>query len=933
MWRCCLTRLPNLHLPDTCTNHSETSIVTHNTLSISQQCATPLPPVLRTTAHTIVGVPAIRFFLYLRAHARDMLGDLSGPQFSAVISLFGTLSVPDPPRKFRTWWGFIFQMVRDKKRATGILTEGDLYWLMRARASEAALVDSDVYAGGDVSDPRLMAARERYLTLDVNTSSPDDHEPYLKTLLSLNKQDTMMEVIAWLCFLMKRDIYCSPNLLEVLWDVVLTADKVLSDDLKETILGIMSQRLSLPVGFTEESRARFTSLPPEPEADAPEFHPSFCLTASDLTHQIVRILFPRITPSLSGTPSQLAIQEWAHSETQRMFNPSARIEFRWQNLVYLALATTRTPIHSLAMVPTLHTNDSARSSAVGVRLVAVIALVERIANVCGVSSDLRSLVHALWASWVEVANNDAHAHRALVRPLLGTFFRLAALARDTSLVYSCVRLASVGFWQFDLGDDTARRQAQLLAVEYLTAARIVTNLPPHIVFPQWHPMLLSKTILRLVRLDAQRAVEVYHLWQPYLPVPDLSTPLGVMLIQEGRTDLAIPMLANVVFTGPVVGTILHPLAKRGNQYIDLNLAAILAKALLTVFASEAPPRTAPARRHMAWALLALACSGQAPAAISTFKNVHRHNRGFFNDRTVCTFLRTLLYHRQFRGAAEIAKLYPHTRWRRFVLLGLARKGGASQVEAQLGGSVRPKWFTDVVARIRSGRRHPAAGLLRQWVTRRARTRADVRDGLKVLVRARGVNSAKRVYRILLCASLDARSRTALGNVILDGHVARTTPKSRGARHVKSVQRTLRMLVHDHGFVPDRVTTNIIVRAALRWPTVLDASLVRRLFDYFVWSGYPGGVGVGVPFGSGEAVMREAALVLGNSTPIIPMSKSSRKKISFVRHVRPLYKMFIKALFLRKDVAGGRKVVGILKEVERMEAERIASERRRERENG
>jgi hypothetical protein len=91
-----------------------------------------------------------------------MLGDLSGPQFSAVISLFGTLSVHDSPSqfrsplaqhidkgKFRTWWGFIFQMVRDKKRATGVLTEGDLYWLMRARASEAALVDSDVYAGGD----------------------------------------------------------------------------------------------------------------------------------------------------------------------------------------------------------------------------------------------------------------------------------------------------------------------------------------------------------------------------------------------------------------------------------------------------------------------------------------------------------------------------------------------------------------------------------------------------------------------------------------------------------------------------------------------------------------------------------------------------------------------------------------------------------------
>jgi hypothetical protein len=98
--------------------------------------------------------------LYLGAHARGMLGDLSGPQFSAMIALFGTLSVPDPPSKFksplaqymdkkesRTWWGLVFQMVRDKRRVTGILRECDLYWLMRAKASKASPADLNVYAG------------------------------------------------------------------------------------------------------------------------------------------------------------------------------------------------------------------------------------------------------------------------------------------------------------------------------------------------------------------------------------------------------------------------------------------------------------------------------------------------------------------------------------------------------------------------------------------------------------------------------------------------------------------------------------------------------------------------------------------------------------------------------------------------------------------
>ena len=98
--------------------------------------------------------------LYHGAHARGTLNDLSNSQFSAIISLFGTLSDHDPPsqftsplaqhmdkRSYRDWWGFIFQMVRDKKRVTGLLNEGDLYWLLRARTSEASLTALSVYAG------------------------------------------------------------------------------------------------------------------------------------------------------------------------------------------------------------------------------------------------------------------------------------------------------------------------------------------------------------------------------------------------------------------------------------------------------------------------------------------------------------------------------------------------------------------------------------------------------------------------------------------------------------------------------------------------------------------------------------------------------------------------------------------------------------------
>jgi hypothetical protein len=117
----------------------------------------------------------------------------------------------------------------------------------------------------------------------------------------------------------------------------------------------------------------------------------------------------------------------------------------------------------------------------------------------------------------------------------------------------------------------------LLAVEYLAAAaisgeslweRMVMELPPHITFPQWLLMLLSKTILHLVRLDAQGAVDVYDLWRRYLPVPDLSGPLGPMLVRAGRSRG--PRNTDITFTGPSLGVILRPLAKQGSWYIDLE---------------------------------------------------------------------------------------------------------------------------------------------------------------------------------------------------------------------------------------------------------------------------------------------------------------------------------------------------------------------------
>jgi hypothetical protein len=87
---------------------------------------------------------------------------------------------------------------------------------------------------------------------------------------------------------------------------------------EDPVLELISKCLTFLPNFSEDARCRFATLLPEPEVDNPEKHPSFCLTADHLARTAVWILFPCVTPSLSGALFKLAIKEWANPETQRI---------------------------------------------------------------------------------------------------------------------------------------------------------------------------------------------------------------------------------------------------------------------------------------------------------------------------------------------------------------------------------------------------------------------------------------------------------------------------------------------------------------------------------------------------------------------------------------------------------------------------------------
>ncbi|KAF8273239.1 hypothetical protein EI94DRAFT_1696800 [Lactarius quietus] len=197
-------------------------------------------------------------------------------------------------------------------------------------------------------------------------------------------------------------------------------------------------------------------------------------------------------------------------------------------------------------------------------------------------------------------------------------------------------------------------------------------------------------------------------------------------------------------------------------------------------------------------------------------------------------------------------------------------------------------------------------LLRCWATRRARTPAGTRYGFKVLVRARGVGLSKHVYRMARML-LNAWDQTALGNIILDGQV--THAKSRSPRYLTTVLRTLRLPLKSTALSPISSP-----RTSSSRPDCDPPCWTWRLYARE-------DAGARVPFGSSGDAMRKAAAVLRTRIPV------TMSRISFARHVKQLCKMSIKALYLQKDMAGTRTVVGILKEADGIEVERNARRRK------
>lgn len=176
--------------------------------------------------------------------------------------------------------------------------------------------------------------------------------------------------------------------------------------------------------------------------------------------------------------------------------------------------------------------------------------------------------------------------------------------------------------------------------------------------------------------------------------------------------------------------------------------------------------------------------------------------------------------------------------------------------------------------------------------------------IRVLLAMRGEKKLMKPLRRLR-RRLSSWERTAIGNILLRHWVDRRDRRVRNDGNIAASLETLKTTLE---FTPDRVTLNILVGRALR----RSSCPTRALLDELVRHGYP----------APHEPLFDIPL-RGRPLQVFTMLDGMKsKKMSFTRHVRPLYKTFIRAMARKGDAEGMRIVVGALKYAQEHHTEQL-----------
>ncbi|KAF8071679.1 hypothetical protein FPV67DRAFT_1482283 [Lyophyllum atratum] len=922
------------------------------------------PHNLRSSTPHILSADTLEM-LYGSIKALNQLCRLSSKQLTELLSLLGSLSLPQPRNlciylnKFvlhmdgeddhATHWAFVLEVARDKEKVLGQSLNGtDRYWVMRALLTKVVLAEGESL---QPDDPRLRAfsqATMQYLRIWRHTCDPEIHVPYLQTLLSLGSPEHIAELVQRLCKVLELHAHLHARLVDLLWQVLLSHGHELSPALKARVLSMVATRLSRFAAAIHDQEKAIPSSNRTPLKRPTAFGPT------ELSTALCTALFP--SSALNRTPP--SIRHWAASQAKLAFKPDVALDTRWGNLLLLAIY--KAPHLPAPERVTSSTEEPADVEGVGEvpsedwRPVLVLAaleqtmhggLGERRLSALEAKEGIRNIIRPLWRMWkAGAAVENGTKPVTVTRAIVATFFRVASQILDGALTEGCYRFCITHglFGGGEAGSSAETVQTVHLRVAYVLASTACKG-------TSWQDVLQTSMFLEsrcevveallwhFLSSDVRAAYDVYTFAKEHdYRLSDRATrAMGLALVSSPTWHLAVPFL-----DGPSLSreqaeqlllAILRVFQLERREYIDPPLAEALGRTLWRLYGEQAPEDRF--KYPIRFFLPIMIASGHPARALSIVEAIHRHSQSFFTTRFFLRLMRTLVRFGHFHLTSRLLQLVPATPTRaaddfkRKLTLSLARAGAHTAARKVYASGVRRNgWRTPREAMARAVGFRVRCPSTRQTLpitsilARNPTHCPTIKYAAALLVRANRTYAARKLLKRAQ-PHLDRKTSTAIGNTIL--HAFLRQHRLRNGRLVRHTLRTKDMLEKECGFAPDRVTINIIIKTVLRWRLAIGPGEIKSLFDHMVRCGYPASarwcLPSGVPFG----------------TPLVAPAFSLpalEEPISFERHVRPMYKMFVKALYVRQDVRAARTVLGILKEQEVL-AMRKREERNRARRMG
>ena len=703
---------------------------------------------------------------------------------------------------------------------------------------------------------------------------------------------------------------------DLLWRLVAVYGHRLSLELKERICSLLFNRIGKQV------IARTTRESSSPGSD-------HILSISRLNVALLATMFRCYS---SQFPPGF-LQRWAVKKARQTLSPTLDMEIRWNNLLLLSTHTFfgvigLNPQSSITPLDpdniywrttlTLGTIDEALSSAGH--------------DLGSVSEYVRSISYPLWQMWKE--NTELTPQPIdIIRSYVSAFLRIAAKSKDDRLKDECFLYCQRHVLWVYRQDNTPVMKSQ--AIDTIVAFILADISCAKSTWADLYGVIARVLPDTTWQSDLTDALMHYYTFQNISLAYDLYLyikengitassssllALGLSLASFERWSLLAPILENETFsreqTEQLMGAYLRVFQVQRHEYADQSFVALLGRIANKLYAQVPPP---PSLKYPLRYFFSIMIVTHNPSdAVKLIMAIYRTTPEFFTMRLVLRLVLQLVRRHQLSSAVELYNFFCHgspspsmDNIRRKLTLKLSEFGSrnlARRVDRTGHGRSSLLSGRESLARTVDFQTIPLSGKLRRDILRSVALTPThgptIRHAVSLLVRAGRLSLARKLFRDSL-PHLDLKTKTAIGNIILHGPMHSLDLRNR--RLVRYVLRTKDFLVKEFGFIPDRTTVNVIIKAMLRWKPMFDASHVKQIFDQMVHQGYP----VpdrwrrkhGVPFSTPQSATS------GLSEMVLP------PHISFTRHIRPMYKLFIKALYLRNDRAAAKVIIGILKMVE------------------